>query len=161
MDFEHIISTIPESPIYRQYREIYISPKDYKRVYEKKGEYCEVVASGSGMYCNWYFYHTMNDDFVYVIKNIISDNFSWQSGCPPAPIDEDSEFSVTDLSFMEEKNFEQSWYDKRLDSPIKFDEDLCSSQPNGYIMEYMGSRPKEFCPYCTDENDKNCPYYIE
>jgi len=159
MDFEHIISTIPESPIYRQYREIYISPKDYKRVYEKKGESCEVVASGSGMYCNWYFYHTMNDDFVYVIQNIISDDFSWQSGCPSAPIDEDAEVAVTDLSFMEEKNFEQSWYDKRLDSPPEAD-----SPPkldNGYIMEYMGPRPKEFCPYCTDENDNNCPYYIE
>jgi hypothetical protein len=116
MNFEQIIKTIPEAPIYRQYRELYISPKDYKRVYEKRGESCEVVASGSGMYCKWYFYHTMNDNFVYIIQNIISDDFSWQSGCPSAPIDENYEFSVNDLSFMEEKNVENSWYDKRLDS---------------------------------------------
>ena len=169
MDFETIVLTTPEATLHRQYRELYISPEDYKRVYEKKGEYCEVVVSGGGMYSNWYFYHTMDDNFVYIIQNMISDEFSWQSGCPQAPEIQDDEFSVQDLSFMEEKNFEQSYYMKRLDSPLKFDSPpklvrtYCDEivEENKYVMEYMGSRPKEFCPYCTDENDKSCPYYIE
>ena len=81
--FEEIVNQ-PESSLPRQYRECYISPEEYWRVVNTKGESANFGTSGSG-YANWYMYHTMDDRLVCMISGI-NGGWTWQyEGVPPTP----------------------------------------------------------------------------
>jgi hypothetical protein len=84
-NFEEIVNNQSPALLERQCRNMYISQEDADRVKNNKGEHCCPVITGSG-YSNWYFYHTMDDRLVFVIKiwnsNQQDENWSctWQYG---------------------------------------------------------------------------------
>jgi len=82
IDFEKIVTSKKEATLQRQYRDAYINYDDYWRVVNNKGEYSSFATSGSG-YSQWYFYHTLDDRLVCVIKSFSS--LSWQNQKPPEP----------------------------------------------------------------------------
>ena len=88
IDFENIVNNQPQAFLQRQYREMFVSHSDWQRVMDNRGEHCEVAVGGSG-YSQWFFYHTVDDRLVFVIRSFSTngDYWSWQMGQPPQPVE--------------------------------------------------------------------------
>ena len=77
-DFERLV-TDKEKKGSRYYESISVSNNDYERVVLKKGEHCDLVATGSGMTC-WHLYHA-NDGSKKFIVYSLSGEYKWQNAC--------------------------------------------------------------------------------
>lgn len=80
--FEEIVSDQDRMDRIRQCRWMDISSEDYKRVIENPGEFCQIFVSGGGPYTQWFFYHTLSREFVYIFRTFMGyekpDLFTWQ-----------------------------------------------------------------------------------
>lgn len=85
-DFETIVSNHDlQNPVNRQCRWMDLSAEDYKRVVENPGQFCLLNVSGGGLYTQWYFYHTLAGEFVFIFRTFSNDDsfiFTWQYGKP-------------------------------------------------------------------------------
>lgn len=90
-DFENaVLNQSLYTSVSRCYREMHISADDYKRVTENRGEFCPLyVLGGGGQFTQWYFYHTLSGEKVFVFRTYIHTSksylFTWQYGQPKLP----------------------------------------------------------------------------
>jgi hypothetical protein len=89
LDFEEVISYQDTRCPIRQCRSMDISVEDYKRVMETPGEFCILNVYGGGPYTQWYFYHTLAGEYVFIFRtfNSYDESFklTWKYGSPSGP----------------------------------------------------------------------------